>query len=64
MLGLEGITVFAAYLALIGSTLLCAVYGILNWNVGGDVTSIEQEEEKRWIKDEIEIEDELSGGVK
>lgn len=61
MLGLGDISVFAAYILCILSALLCVVYGIVNWNKGGEVSSEIAAEEIRWDAEEKKIDDGLSG---
>jgi hypothetical protein len=58
MLGLGDFWVSSVFILLILSTLLCIVYGAINWNKG------EKEEEAvvedvKWKKEEKEIEDKL-----
>jgi hypothetical protein len=59
MLGLGDFWVSLVFVLLILSTLLCVVYGAINWNKGGVDDEIIQQEEDRWEKDEREIEDKL-----
>ena len=59
MLGLGDFWVSLVFVLLILSTLLCVVYGALNWNKDGVDDEIIQQEEDRWEKDEREIEDKL-----
>lgn len=61
MLGLGDFSVFAAYILCILSALLCVVYGVINWNKGGEVSSEVAAEEVRWDAEEKKIDDELSG---
>jgi hypothetical protein len=61
MLGLGDFSVFAAYVLCILSTILCVVYGVVNWNKGGDVSPEEAAEEARWEAEERKIDSELSG---
>ncbi len=63
LLGIADPVVSCAYIALILSVLICVVYGILNWNKGGDITEEELNAEIEWMKEEIEIEEEISGGL-
>ncbi len=56
MLGIEDKWVALAYLLCILSTILCVVYGIINWNKGDeDVKS----EDIKWVSEEKKVEDEL-----
>ena len=57
MFGIEDPWIWMAYLLIIASTLVCVVYGILNWNKDGDDTPTEADVE--WAKEEDKIEDEL-----
>lgn len=61
MLGLGDFSVFAAYVLCILSAILCVVYGVMNWNKGGDVSPEEAVEEVRWEAEENKIDGELSG---
>ena len=54
MLGFEGFGIFAAYVLSILSTLLCVVYGIVNWNKPPQDETKEIEEEIKWEKKEDE----------
>ncbi len=63
ILGIPDPIVSSAYIALILSTVLCVVYGIRNWNREGEISEEELNAEKEWMKEEIEIEEEISGGI-
>ena len=56
MLGLGDTSVFIAYVLSIACTLLCIVYGAVNWNRGDSPAS---DEDTRWAQDEDKLEDEL-----
>jgi hypothetical protein len=56
MLGIEDKGVLAAYLLCIASTLLCVIYGVINWNRGDD--SIEPDDIK-WVAEEQKVEDKM-----
>ena len=56
MLGIEDKYVALAYILCILSTLLCLVYGIINWNRGDDSV---KDEDFRWAKGEEKVEEEL-----
>ena len=56
MLGIDDKYVAAAYLLCILSTILCVVYGILNWNRGQDEA---KPEDLRWAREEKKVEEEL-----
>jgi len=49
MLGIEDKYVLLAYLLCIGSTVLCVIYGILNWNRGDDSV---KPQDIAWAKEE------------
>ncbi len=61
-LGIPDAGVASAFIMLIVSVLVCAVYGIVNWN-RGDLTMEELEEERCWFREELEIDEEISGGI-
>jgi len=58
MLGLGDFWVSLVFLLCILSTALCVVYGVMNWDKDGGPAEA-SEGEKRWEKDEREIEDKL-----
>lgn len=55
-LGIADFWVFMAYALCIGSSLLCVVYGALNWNKGGSEAS---PEDVSWAKEEDALSEEL-----
>ena len=57
MLGIEDKWVAAAYLLCIGSTVLCAVYGLIMWNRGGRPEQTAKD--VRWAEEEKKVEEEL-----
>ena len=57
MLGLDDFWVWSAYLGCILSTLLCVVYGVLNWNKDGDEAPTPAD--VKWAKEEDKIDEEL-----
>lgn len=59
MLGLEDPWIIAAYLGSIGATLLCVVYGALNWNKGAENEAVEIAEEERWEAEKLKIDESL-----
>ncbi len=58
MLGLGDIWVALGFWLMVLSSILCVVYGIINWNKGG-VTEEELKEEQEWAKAEEEVEETL-----
>jgi len=62
ILGIPDPIVSSAFILLIVSTLICVIYGAVNWNKEGEISDEELNAEKEWMKEEIEIEEEISGG--
>lgn len=56
MFGIEDPWVSAAFILCILSSLLCVVYGAINWNKGDEQVD---EEERRWAAEEDKLEDEF-----
>lgn len=57
MLGIDDPLIWSAYLLCLLSTLLCVVYGALNWNKGDEAL---KQEDLDWAKEEkSEVEDAL-----
>jgi len=56
LLGIEGTSVWLAYVLCVLSTLLCVVYGLLNWNKGDEPV---QEADVKWAAEEKKVEQEL-----
>lgn len=61
VLGIDDPWVWGAYVGSILVTLLCVVYGIINWNKGGDDEEEEIKEEVDWHKKEKEMEEKELG---
>ena len=61
MLGIPDFSVALAYILLIISTIVCAVYGFINWNKGDEVDNDELEHKKTWMKEKLEIDSKVSG---
>lgn len=59
MLGLGDFWVSSVFVLIILSSLLCVVYGVLNWNKDGVDDKIIQDEEKKWQAEDQEIEEKL-----
>ncbi len=57
MLGFEDGWVAAAYILCIASSLLCVVYGAINWNRGGNDEPTATD--AKWAKEEDKLEEEL-----
>ena len=55
MLGLGSTEIALAFLACVGASLLCVIYGIVNWNKTG-LTSQELRNQVEWEKRDREIE--------
>ena len=58
-LGLSDFGIISAYVLCILSTLLCVVYGIVNWNKGGEDESVQITEESEWESKQNIIDEEL-----
>lgn len=56
MFGIEDKYVALVYALCIASSLLCVVYGVINWNRGREEL---REEDVRWAKKEKQVEDQL-----
>jgi len=54
MLGIDDPQIWSAYILCILSSIFCVVYGIFNWNKGGESVS---KEDKKWVEDEKKIDD-------
>ena len=52
MLGIDDLWIWGVYLLSILSTLICIVYGMLNWNKGNEVDDSEISEEIIWEEQE------------
>lgn len=61
VLGIPDPWVWGAYILSILAMLLCVVYGILNWNKGGEDEKEQIEEELEWEKKEREMEEKELG---
>lgn len=61
MLGIDDPWVWGVYLLCIFSTLLCVIYGIINWNRGGEQESLQIEEETAWETGEEEMQEKELG---
>lgn len=59
MLGLSNFSVFLAYILVFMLALSCILYGILHWNKEGEISEEELLEEKTWLREELEIEEQV-----
>ena len=59
MFGLHNFGIWSVYLLCILSTLACVVYGIINWNTGGDSDGEELKKAAELLKEEADIEENL-----
>lgn len=59
MLGLPDFGIWSVYMLCILSTLACVVYGLYNWNRGGEDETRQIQEEKEWEKAEEKVEADL-----
>jgi hypothetical protein len=56
MLGIEDMWIALAYILCILSTIICVIYGIVNWNKGDEPT---RPEDISWSKEEQKVEEEI-----
>jgi hypothetical protein len=61
VLGINDPWIWGVYLLCILSTLLCVIYGLTNWNKGGEVEEKEISEEAAWEEKEEEMQDKELG---
>jgi len=59
MFGLGDFWVSSVFILMALSTILCVVYGAMNWNNDGGDDEMIQKEEEQWEKDEEEMEKKL-----
>jgi len=59
MLGITDFNIALVYILCIASTILCLIYGIINWNKGIDKEPEESEKAKKWEEKEKSIEESL-----
>jgi hypothetical protein len=59
MLGIPDISIWGAYLLCVLSAVACVVYGLVNWNRGGENESRQIDEESRWQEQEKQVEENL-----
>ncbi len=55
MLGIDDPWILGVYLLCIFSMVLCVIYGIANWNKGGELEAVEISEEAAWEEKEEEM---------
>lgn len=58
MLGLEGVAVPLGFILTILSTILCIIYGVINWN-RGYITEEEMAQERIWKEEAKKVEETL-----
>ena len=61
MLGINDPWIWGVYLLCILSTLLCVIYGLTNWNKGGEIEELEISEEAAWEEQEEKMQDKERG---
>ena len=61
MLGIDDPWILSVYLLCIFSALLCVIYGVINWNRGGEQESLEIKEEAAWEAGEEEMQEKELG---
>jgi len=52
-------SIFAVYVLCIASALACVIYGIVNWNKGGETEEKDLAKDKEWAKEEQKITEDL-----
>jgi hypothetical protein len=55
VLGIDDPWIWGVYLLCILSTLLCVIYGTVNWNREGELEALEIREEAAWEAEEEEM---------
>ena len=58
MLGMGDVSIFVVYILCIASALACVIYGIFNWNKGGE-TEEEVKQDMDWEEKDKEITENL-----
>jgi hypothetical protein len=61
VIGINDPWIWGVYLLCILSTLLCVIYGLVNWNKGGEIEEKEISEEAAWEEKEEEMQDKELG---
>ncbi|NMC11234.1 MAG: hypothetical protein GYA39_09760 [Methanothrix sp.] len=61
MLGIDDPWIWGVYVLCILSALLCVIYGIVNWNRGGELEALEIKEEAAWEAVEEEMQEKELG---
>jgi len=61
MLGIDDPWIWGVYVLCILSALLCVIYGIINWNRGGELEALEIKEEAAWEAVEEEMQEKSWG---
>lgn len=59
VLGIPDISIWSAYILCILSAAACVIYGVINWNKGGNDETKQVEEEGKWEKVETEVTEKL-----
>lgn len=61
MLGIDDPWILGVYLLCIASTLLCVIYGLINWNRGAETEKNEIAEEMAWESEEEKMQEKELG---
>ncbi|VVB62617.1 Uncharacterised protein [uncultured archaeon] len=61
VLGINDPWICGVYILCIFSTLLCVIYGLVNWNKGGEIEEKEISEEAAWEEREGEMQEKELG---
>ncbi|MCX8129240.1 MAG: hypothetical protein N3I35_03960 [Clostridia bacterium] len=59
MLGIPDFWIWSAYVLCVLSAVACVIYGLYNWNKGGDDEAQQILEESKWEEAEAELEAKL-----
>ncbi len=62
-LGIPDVSVWVAFLLMFLVTGAAVVYGIVMWNKGDNRDPEEEQEKKKWVEEEIALEEKVDGGV-
>ena len=61
VIGIDDPWIWGVYLLCILSSLLCVIYGIVNWNREGELEALEMKEEAAWEESEEEMQEKELG---
>ena len=61
VIGIDDPWIWGVYLLCILSSLLCVIYGMVNWNREGELEALEMKEEAAWEESEEEMQEKELG---